>query len=294
MNRTFKFCLVNAVLILGFMTTTAWAQVSSPTALEEKVELSRGSWRKATKNDFPVVPKITDRRHIVSDELTRSLIEKVVNESEDPAGLLRKVGYDPANFGGDIQKAARKWQLDVFNKRDNLWVGSAEENQRLGRAIRKDKNINGPYRVDLPPGKQSLLPLPNEPVELITKRSQPAELVVKKGGKASKFLPLIGIVTGGGLLIYEYSTAQDDLSKVDAVLGNAPGFIPVVGDAFELGYGIGLELREVEVALGKGNKITIGRLSEKTGDAVFEIAEENGGGVTGYLKGVWKFYTRQK
>jgi hypothetical protein len=49
-------------------------------------------------------------------------------------------------------------------------------------------------------------------------------------------------------------------------------------------------IRGLEVEVGKGNRVTVEKLSEGAGEAAFDIAQENGGGVTGYLKGVVKFY----
>ena len=107
-----------------------------------KVSLSRGQFRKSLKRELGALPEGYHRRHVVADEFTRSIIQKALNEAPDlktKARILRKAGYDPAKFGGDIQKAARKWQLDVFNKKQNVWIGPGKENMELGaRGVRID------------------------------------------------------------------------------------------------------------------------------------------------------------
>jgi RHS repeat-associated protein len=98
--------------------------------------------------------------------------------------------------------------------------------------------------------------------------------------------PLVALLAGAGTAY----AAETPLERADAVVSNVPSVIPVVGNAWGVGTEIGMVIRGLEVEVGKGNRVTVEKLSEGAGEAAFDIAQENGGGVTGYLKGVVKFY----
>lgn len=103
----------------------------------------------------------------------------------------------------------------------------------------------------------------------------------KLGGKVAtgvcKVIPFAG--TGASVV----SIAIDP--SVENIVLNAPGQIPVLGDAWDLGVLIGTLIDELGGGLFEAEKV-----SDALGDAMFQIAQENGGGATGYLKGTLKFY----
>ncbi len=106
-----------------------------------KVQVSlpkRGRFRKSTKGPLREIgaPTSFDRRHVLADFFFKSdIIPTILNQlasGDEQAEYLREVGCDPALFCGNIQVAARKWQLNIFNHLDNLHMGPGHANRVLG------------------------------------------------------------------------------------------------------------------------------------------------------------------
>lgn len=98
---------------------------------------NRGSFRATTRTPLREVgaPSDFDRRHVIADFFSKHFIESILNalpDGDTQCDYLHEVGCDPDNFAGSIQQAARKWQLNVFNHLDNLFMGPAWENRMLG------------------------------------------------------------------------------------------------------------------------------------------------------------------
>lgn len=97
----------------------------------------RGNFRSTSKSPLAEVgaPGDHDRRHVFADFFSKNFIQDLLNSLRDgdqQCDYLCEVGCDPDNFGGSIQQAARKWQLNMFNHLDNLFMGPAQENRSLG------------------------------------------------------------------------------------------------------------------------------------------------------------------
>jgi len=98
----------------------------------------RGRFRSTTASPLRSIgaPATHDRRHVLADFFFKeSVIPSILNSlpsGDLQAEYLREVGCDPANFCGNIQVAARTWQLNIFNHLDNLHMGAARQNRVLG------------------------------------------------------------------------------------------------------------------------------------------------------------------
>lgn len=113
----------------------------------------RGRFRKSTSAPLREVgaPSNHDRRHVLADFFFKSnVIPAILNglpSGDAQAEYLREVGCDPALSCGNIQVAARKWQLNIFNHLDNLHMGPGYQNRVLGaRGIVLDL---APWQSDL-------------------------------------------------------------------------------------------------------------------------------------------------
>ncbi|MGB5107713.1 MAG: hypothetical protein WBP29_08240 [Candidatus Zixiibacteriota bacterium] len=98
---------------------------------------NRGGFRSTTKSPLREVgaPSSHDRRHVIADSFSKRFVQSLLNDlpdGETQCEYLREVGCDPDNCGGSIQQAARKWQLNMFNHLDNLFMGPGQENRTLG------------------------------------------------------------------------------------------------------------------------------------------------------------------
>ncbi len=126
----------------------------APTYQKVHISLpSRGSFRATTMAPLREIgaPVASDRRHIIADFFVKgNVIPDLLNsliDGDAQADYLTEVGCDPDLHSRSIPKAARKWQLDIFNHLDNLFMGPATENRTLGsRGIALDLT---PHQRDL-------------------------------------------------------------------------------------------------------------------------------------------------
>ncbi|MEQ9553142.1 MAG: hypothetical protein RIM23_26420 [Coleofasciculus sp. G3-WIS-01] len=94
------------------------------------------------KNGKPKLKKKNKvhRRHKVSFEaivkdLKRKLEGKPYKEAKQ---ILAQIGYPPSKaYNKEIVSASKRYLRDKFNAPDNVWIGDAEENEKLGREISK-------------------------------------------------------------------------------------------------------------------------------------------------------------
>jgi len=83
-----------------------------------------------------------DRRHMVPDKWARDRLLKQLNDAPDlktQCQILRDLGYDPAHYGMDVQKAARKHFADWTNDARRVFPGPAGPNRSL-----QDKGLDMP------------------------------------------------------------------------------------------------------------------------------------------------------
>ena len=65
--------------------------------------------------------------------LKRKIEGKAYKEAKQ---ILAQIGYTPSRaYNKEIVSASKRYLRDKFNDPDNVWVGDAEENEKLGRKI---------------------------------------------------------------------------------------------------------------------------------------------------------------
>ncbi|TYP71644.1 polymorphic toxin-type HINT domain-containing protein [Aquimarina intermedia] len=77
-----------------------------------------------------------DARHMISDRSIRTMQETALGSQPTRGGqayLLAMVGHPPKSLSDkDINRATRKWQQQMTNNQENLWMGDRSKNRSIG------------------------------------------------------------------------------------------------------------------------------------------------------------------
>ncbi len=86
-----------------------------------------------------------DKRHVFGDREARRLIHRILNSLETRGAqfdVLSSLGFTPDNYSPEaINDAAKRWRKSIFNDINNVFLGGKKENNRLGRAFGKLRNL---------------------------------------------------------------------------------------------------------------------------------------------------------